>query len=218
MHAVRRQIVEILKEASGATVAELAEKLEMAPVSVRHHLDILQGENLISVGRVERKGNVGRPQQVYSLTVQAMALFPNNFASLAAGLVRQLKQVLPAEQVTVAFTAMAADLAKEAHPAQLAELCMEDRLEQIANFLTARGYLARWEDVAGEEGVFLLHKHNCPYSGVSGEHRELCQMDQKLVNELTGASCLRVRSMVEDGGCCTYRVTESMPVELLLMA
>jgi DNA-binding transcriptional ArsR family regulator len=125
---VRRQIVEILKEASGATVAELAEKLEMAPVSVRHHLDILQGENLISVGRVERKGNVGRPQQVYSLTAQAMALFPNNFASLAAGLVRQLKQVLPAEQVTVAFTAMAADLANEAHPAQLAELCMEDRL------------------------------------------------------------------------------------------
>ena len=112
MHAVRRQIVEILKEASGATVAELAEKLEMAPVSVRHHLDILQGENLISVGRVERKGNVGRPQQVYSLTAQAIALFPNNFASLAAGLVRQLKQVLPAEQVTVAFTAMAADLAK----------------------------------------------------------------------------------------------------------
>ncbi|MFZ4661483.1 MAG: helix-turn-helix domain-containing protein, partial [Caldilineaceae bacterium] len=64
MHAVRKSILEILKEQrSGATVAELAERLEMAPVSVRHHLDILQGDNLICIERLERKGSVGRPQQ-----------------------------------------------------------------------------------------------------------------------------------------------------------
>ena len=71
MHAVRKHILEILKERNGATVAELADCLEMAPVSVRHHLDILQGDNLICVERLERKGNVGRPQQVYALTADA---------------------------------------------------------------------------------------------------------------------------------------------------
>ena len=54
MHSVRQSILEILKESGTATVADLAERLEMAPVSVRHHLDILQGDNLIRVGRVER--------------------------------------------------------------------------------------------------------------------------------------------------------------------
>ncbi len=61
VHAVRKHILEILKETGGATVAELADRLEMAPVSVRHHLDILQGDGLICIGRVERTGSVGRP-------------------------------------------------------------------------------------------------------------------------------------------------------------
>ena len=76
MHAVRKHILELLKERDGATVAELAESLKMAPVSVRHHLDILQGDNLISVDRLERKGNVGRPQQIYALTHCCQRTFP----------------------------------------------------------------------------------------------------------------------------------------------
>src|SRR5687768_16664802 len=106
MHAVRNHILQIQKERDGATVAELAEGLEMAPVSVRHHLDILQGDALIYVERLERKGNVGRPQQVYALTPSADEHFPDNFAALAGSLVRQLKQTLPPEQVEIAFRAI----------------------------------------------------------------------------------------------------------------
>ena len=54
VHLVRKHILDILKERSGATVAELAGCLEMAPVSVRHHLDILQGDNLIRIDRLAR--------------------------------------------------------------------------------------------------------------------------------------------------------------------
>ena len=86
MHAVRKQILQILKETEGSTVAELAARLGMAPVSVRHHLDILQGDNLICIARVQRKGCVGRPQQVYVLTPEAGHYFPNNFAALAGNL------------------------------------------------------------------------------------------------------------------------------------
>jgi len=99
VHTVRKSILEILKEQrDGATVAELAERLAMAPVSVRHHLDILQGDNLICVQRLERKGNVGRPQQIYTLTAEANCYFPNNFAGLADKLVTQIKQILPPDQ------------------------------------------------------------------------------------------------------------------------
>lgn len=207
MHAVRKHILEILKETGGATVAELAERLEMAPVSVRHHLDILQGDNVIRVGRLERTGTVGRPQQFYVLTNEASELFPNNFAALAAGLVVQMKRMLPPEQVKVAFQAMARELATDSAPDQLAQLPIEERLERIATFLSERGYLARWEiDPTGAEGSYLLHKYNCPYSGVSGEHRELCLMDELLVNELVGHPCARTGSVADNNVCCTYRV------------
>lgn len=229
MHAVRKQILEILKEQNrGATVAEIAEQLEMAPVSVRHHLDILQGDNLICVDRLERKGSVGRPQQIYTLTAEAVTYFPNNFAVLAGKLVDQLKHLLPPEQIRSAFRSMAQEMAAECDGLH-AEMSIEERLTQITDFLNAHGYLARWEmidtdaddDLFGAivhqcheehssitvvEGDLLIHKYNCPYAGVSNQHSELCLMDKALIDALTGCSCERIASMAEGSSCCTYRV------------
>lgn len=218
MHAVRKNILEILKETGGATVAELAERLDMAPVSVRHHLDILQGDAMIRVGRVERNGAVGRPQQFYVLTAEAATLFPDNFAALAAGLVRQMKGILTPDQLQCAFHALAHEIAAESDVNEWGELPLEARLERVADFLNQRGYLARWEAdesaAGGQGGGFLLHKYNCPYSGVSGEHRELCAMDQMLIDELIGRHCCRVNSMAENSNCCTYAVSAAGPATL----
>ena len=203
MHPVRKRILELLKETGGATVAELAARLEMAPVSVRHHLDILQGDDLICVDRVARKGSVGRPQQVYALTDEASSYFPNDFAALAGRLVGQLKETLTPEQVTRAFCAMARETAHECGSAEIADLPIEERLETVAAFLTARGYLASWEP--SDDGGYLLHKHNCPYAAISSQHTELCLMDQVLIDTLLDQPCRRIESMANDYRC-TYQV------------
>lgn len=221
MHAVRKRILEILKEQGNATVAELARELGMAPVSVRHHLDILQGDNLICIDRVRRKGSVGRPQQVYALTDEANALFPNDFANLAANLVQELKRILPPEEVERAFESIARNMAEEMPGHGQTGLSLEERLEQITDYLNQRGYLARWEraddDAQGEQTpVYLIHKHNCPYAGVSDEHPELCMMDQALIDELVGGHCERTQSMVGNQLCCTYRVAVVEPAEIVL--
>ena len=141
VHLVRKHILEILKERSGATVAELAGCLEMAPVSVRHHLDILQGDNLIRVDRLARTGAVGRPQQVYALTDNADQYFPDNFAALASGLLRQLRQMLPPEKFQVALKAMAQEFGAPLDAGGDETAPTERRLDQIVDFLTERGYL-----------------------------------------------------------------------------
>lgn len=206
MHAVRQHILEILKERSSATVADLADSLQMAPVSVRHHLDILQADNLICVERVERSGAVGRPQQVYALTPEANEHFPDNFAALAQGLLRQLKQLLPPEQVEQTVQSIAHDFCAEFVAAELTGLPAEQRLDQVIAFLNERGYFARWEEDAGAEDGYLLHKCNCPYAAISSDHHELCLMDQALINKLVGQPSARIVSMTDHGTCCTYRI------------
>lgn len=219
MHAVRKHILEILKESGGATVAELAERLDMAPVSVRHHLDILQGDNLIVVGRIERTGSVGRPQQIYQLTDDAGELFPNNFAVLATSMARQIKQILPPEQVNAVFQSLADEMIAEVDVAHLAALPLTERLDRVTDFLNDRGYLARWEACSDDDNAFVLYKHNCPYAGMSGEHRELCTMDQMLIDRLVGVHCDRTASVANNDRCCAYRIdTESrgIPVDFTL--
>lgn len=219
MHAVRKHILEILKESGGATVAELAERLDMAPVSVRHHLDILQGDNLIKVGRIERTGSVGRPQQIYQLTDDADELFPNNFAVLAASMARQLKHILPREQVDAVFHSLADEMIAEVNVTELAALPLPERLDCVTDFLNDRGYLARWEPGADGGESYVLYKHNCPYAGMSGEHRELCMMDQMLIDRLVGVHCDRTASVANNDRCCTYRIdgeSRGIPVDLTL--
>jgi len=218
VHAVRKHILEILKEGNGATVAELADKLEMAPVSVRHHLDILQGDNLILVERIERKGKVGRPELIYALTEDATSYFPNNFAALAGNLVRQLKQILPQEQVECAFRSLAHELAGELSGEEMAEASFETRLERVTAFLNERGYLAHWEHAGDSlEAGYLLHKCNCPYAGVAGQHSELCLMDQTLMDDLLGKPCQRTASILVNHRCCTYHIGHVEPTEIRLV-
>lgn len=210
MQTVRRRILEILKRRKSATVSELARQLDMAPVSVRYHLDILQGDNLIEISTVRREGNVGRPKQIYTLTREADSHFPDNFAPLTAGLVNQLKKALEPEQVNDAFCALAHEMAQDLCLEGVDDTGVEARLGRVADFLNDRGYLARWEKVAPSTSerheTYLLHTFNCPYAGVSLEHRELCQMDLALMQSLLEHPCQRTGSLAEEHHCCTYAI------------
>ncbi|MBM4432220.1 MAG: helix-turn-helix domain-containing protein, partial [Chloroflexi bacterium] len=97
---VRQRILNILKERGQATVADLATALDRAPVSLRHHLDILQKQELIRTAGVQRRNCRGRPRHIYVLTEAASRFFPHSYVTLADELLKEMKQRLPAEQVT----------------------------------------------------------------------------------------------------------------------
>ena len=198
----RFRILEIIKEQGDVTVAELALRLEMAPVSVRHHLDVLQGENLISSPRVRRPGTVGRPQQIYALTEAANAHFPRNHESLAVRMLDEIKAVLPADQLYAMFERMADGVARDASPLP-EDAPLELRVQHAVDFLNTKGYLARCEK---HDGHFLLYTLNCPYAGVAEQHRELCSMDLHLMNRLLGVSPTPVTRLSEGGCRCMYRI------------
>lgn len=201
MQSIRSRILETLKEMGQASAASLAARLNVPPVTARYHLDILQGDNLVTAAKVRRPGAVGRPQQFYSLTAEADAHFPDNFVLLTTGVVRQLKQMLPAEEVEGCFRTLAEEMAQPLVSESPQDEKMDERMQRVVSFLNERGYLARWEQETGQ-----LHTHNCPYAGVSSEHRELCCMDLALIESLSGRGCEVVRTIAEGGRCCSYQM------------
>jgi predicted ArsR family transcriptional regulator len=200
VQSVRRRITEILKENGSATVAELAESLGMAQVSVRHHLDILVGEDLVELTGVRRRDGAGRPSQVYALTHNAISLFPQRNAQLASNVLSELKAMLPQEEVAQLLVRVAERTVSEA-PKPREGQTVEERLEQVAAFLGQKGYSARWEAC---EGHFELHACNCPYSGVAEQHPELCLMDHAMIKGLL-PDAERAYSQIIDGSTrCAY--------------
>ena len=204
MQAIRSRILETLKQVGQASAGTLADRLDVPPVTVRYHLDILLGDNLIAVSKDKPRGAVGRPQKLYSLTAQADAHFPDNFAPLTTGVVRQMKQLLPADKVEGCFRMLAEEMAQPLAQDSPADERLDERMERVVSFLNERGYMAQWEPDSA-----LLHTHNCPYSGVASEHRELCCMDLALIESLSGQSCERIRAIADGGRSCSYYVQEN---------
>jgi predicted ArsR family transcriptional regulator len=209
MQQTRQHILEILRERGEATVDELVKALHtrirhhITSVTVRHHLDILRSEDLVSEPKVRRSGAPGRPQYVYSLTEKARRQFPNNYHHLIDHLFQQLKARLTASEVNVILEGVADQMAAEAELPPLDEIPMSARLDHIVNYLNAHGYEASWE--SAPEG-YILRTCNCPYHHLTAEHGELCGMDMRLISALLGVVPRNLGRIAEADESCAYLI------------
>jgi predicted ArsR family transcriptional regulator len=201
MQATRQRILELLRDARILTVEELAAKLELTPVTVRHHLDILKSDGLVEVPEVRRRDAPGRPQYTFQLTPAALAFFPKNYQSFTNLMLTEINTSMPAEQMEQILGNVAARMAAEAAiPGPDAP--REQRLQAAVDYLNSRGYVAEW--LQEPDGAYVLRTHNCPYHEVSHEHGELCSMDLRLVTQLLGAEPARRERLSAGGTCCCY--------------
>lgn len=179
MQEVRKRILQIIQERGQATVAELAEILGMAPVSVRHHLDILQGDGLIQVDGVRRRPGAGRPQHVYTLTPQAIEVFPKNYDGVLHHLLAELRASCSPAEMEGLVRRVAARMAAELADEVTAVATWEDRLDALVAALNERGYMARWEK---DEQGYRVILANCPYAGLIDTFHEFCQLDLTMLS------------------------------------
>ena len=66
MSSTREQVLQILLNRQRSTINELADAVNINPISVRHHITRLEAEGLVT-SEEERHG-VGRPRRIYFLT------------------------------------------------------------------------------------------------------------------------------------------------------
>ena len=197
MQNVRQRILQIIQERGQATVADLAEALGMAPVSVRHHLDILQGDGLIRVDGVRRRSGAGRPQHVYSLTPEALEVFPKNYDGLLDHVLSELEESWSPEQLEAFLRRIARRMAAEFVRDGGEPSSLESLLDQVVAFLSEKGYMAHWERRNGEYAITLA---NCPYAGLIDTHTQLCRLDEYLIQYLTmGSSVPRAETTIREG-------------------
>jgi predicted ArsR family transcriptional regulator len=200
MQATRQRIVELLREQGEATVEELAETVGLTQMAIRHHLNVLQSDNLVITTRVRRQKAPGRPQQLYSLTEVANGLFPEDYYSLSKYLLDELNLVM-GYQGTVTFLQQIARRLVAETPAVMAGQGFDERLGQVVGFLTKNGFVSRWEKL---DNGYTIHTLTCPFRQIARTHRELCEMDMALIRYLLSVEPRRTSCIVDGGDRCTY--------------
>ena len=201
----RQAILDYLKERGPATVDELARVLKLNSVTVRHHLDILRGEELIAEPVVRHRNKPGRPQYAYGLSEKASTRFPKNYCELAGKLLEEVKSSAPPGSINVIFEGVASRLAASA-PKCGSDRPAAEHLDRAVAFLNDHGYVASWE--VAPDG-YLLHTCNCPYEALAKGNPELCAMDLSLAANLLGGTVERVSRVLDGAASCSYRLAAS---------
>jgi predicted ArsR family transcriptional regulator len=196
----RDLIVRTMRKQGKCTVKELAEAASVSPVSVRHHLASLQAQGLIEVE--ERRHGVGRPQHVYSLSEQALELFPTRYLRLTNRLIDEIKESLPEGKVIELFAAVASSMA-ESYAQQLKGLPLEERMQRLTELLSNEGFEA---DMQHRGDSLVIRELSCPYLRVGQEHPEVCQVDQDFIATALSLPVERVTCLLEGDAHCSYEV------------
>lgn len=197
----RATIVEHLRGATDASVAQLAARLDISEVATRRHLGVLEDEGLV-VARTVNQGR-GRPAARYQLTDDAIRLFPSAHDQLANDALDYLAQTHGRSGVR--------DFLRWRLERQLAQLDdvvtadeVEDRLAQLAEALSEAGFSAA---VEADGTGFTLTQQHCAIETVAREHPELCAYEAATFAKVLGSDVrLRRRTTLAGGApacvCC----------------
>ena len=143
MQVTRERILEILKERGQVTVDELSQELGLTAVTVRHHLDILRGEGLVSTPLSRRRKAPGRPKYVYTLTERASAYFPKRYDHLTSQILKEVRAHFSPDEIDQMMRRIGEQIASRATLPTQSDF--EIRLVATVEYLRELGYMPRWE-------------------------------------------------------------------------
>src|SRR3989304_1249816 len=189
VESTRTKVVEILRRGE-STIDELTQVLDLAPATVRRHLDILQRDGFVGVRPVRRE--TGRPHYVFSLTDLAEDLLPHHFLRLTRRLLEAGAPPL--------FERLAEGLART-YGSRVSGVSLAERLDQAVAALAEEGLT--FEVVPKDEGAYLLLGSECPCrlvtDGPAGPRRH----DEGLLSRLLDADVRPAPDLAEG---CAYLV------------
>jgi DeoR family transcriptional regulator, suf operon transcriptional repressor len=200
----RDRILQTILLRERCTVNELAENVQINPVSVRHHLSRLEAEGLIT--SEETRHRVGRPLRFYNLTEKGRENFPTRYISLTMRLLEQLKESVPPVFIKGLFTQIAQDMASN-YRAEMDGLPMDQRMELVKQFLAREGFNIEVEKFGDS---YHIRESNCPYFQVGQTHPEVCSLDQTLISTLLDIPAHKVQCLLHGDSHCTYIVPSDM--------
>jgi DeoR family transcriptional regulator, suf operon transcriptional repressor len=205
MSSTRDLVLRTLLVQPRCTVIELADKVGISPISIRHHIASLEADGLI--GSEDERHGVGRPRQLFFLTERGMEHFPTRYVRLTIRLLEHLKETMPEAMVNKLFIHMAKDLAKDlAEGTETKNLSMEERLNLVKDLLRREGFSIEWEQL--DDG-YQIHEASCPYYFIGQNHPEVCAVDQILISTVLSVPAEKVKCILNGDSNCTYLVSDT---------
>ncbi len=213
MGTTRNEVLRTLLKRQRSTINELAEAVDINPISVRHHISKLEAEGFVT-SEEERHG-VGRPRRLYFLTNAGMEQFPSRYLNLSILLLEKLKESLPQKTVNKLFKEMATEMVNnQIAKIDLSSLDVNERIELIKELLLNEGFTVE-VNIKGEG--LEIKETSCPYKHVGSEHPEICLVDETMITQVLATSVEKTHCVLDGDPYCCYVTPTTMIPEIRIV-
>jgi predicted ArsR family transcriptional regulator len=204
MQETRKNILEYLRHHGSASVHELAEHLELSVGTVRHHLNVLERDNMVE--NQEIRHGVGRPRLAYTLSAAGLEAFPKKYDWLSNALLDELKARLEPNMVSTVLRGIARRVLDKYQP-ELEGTTLQKRAEILVQIMSKEGFETQLEHT--EDGRIRIIQNSCPYRSVVQEHHEVCQLDAEMIHQVLQRPIQRKCCMLNGDHSCIF---EAIPL------
>jgi predicted ArsR family transcriptional regulator len=200
------QILEYLQRNGSATIKELEQFLGVTTTAVRQHLAALQAENLIERRTIH--SGVGRPHHAYFANENARQLFACHCDDLALTMLDEMYK-MEGEQRVAQLLARVSDRLANRYARAVQSPVLHERVQEMAAALGEQGVLT--EVTPRDDDTIVLKTYNCPYHELAQEYREICDMDQEMIQQVLGSEVALSACIMNGDGGCSFVVTRNTP-------
>jgi len=201
------QIVEYLQRHSSATIKELEQMLGVTSSAVRQHLNGLQAAGYVARSTV--KAGVGRPYHAYSATDNFRKLFDCHCDDLALTMLEEMFEMVGQDNISHLLKRVSGRLANR-YAGSVKSPVLLNRVQEMAGVLGRLGVLT--DVIAQDSNTIMLKAYNCPYHELAQEHRQICDMDQEMMQQVLGHDVALNACIMDGDGGCSFIVTKDQTV------
>ena len=196
----RLLILDYLRKRQTASVHDLSVALSMTGANVRHHLAVLESNDLIELISQRREPR-GRPVKVYGLSRRVLG---DGVVGLAGAMFESLLRDASLTVQEARLRSVASHLGGNNIPGR--DTLLTRRLALAIDRLNELHYQARWE--AGINGARII-LGCCPYAAIIAAYPELCGMDAYLLEQRIGSpveQTAKLHPSTKGYPFCTFQV------------
>jgi len=205
MDPTSERILRQLKTHGPQGSTALAEALGVSTEAIRQQVQKLLDETLIA-GEQERPSGAGRPRQLWSLTAEGHARFPDAHAQLAVDLIASVRALFGEAGVDKLVDARRDENRRQYLDTLTGTRTLADRVRRLAAIREREGYMARAEKDGRD---WLLIEDHCPICAAARTCQGFCRAELELFQEVLGeeVSVKREQHLLAGARRCVYRIS-----------
>lgn len=194
----------LLKKRGPQTLLEIAKELKITTEGARFKLQKLAGDQLVK-STTQVKGR-GRPQQIWSLTNQGHARFPDSHADLTVKLIQLIRQTLgePAMETIISENEKAGIFKYSEHLRGANDL--EEKVRKLAEIRNQEGYMAEYQV---QDDAYLLIENHCPICAAAQACQGFCRSELNTFQQVLGQNVQvqRIDHILAGARRCAYKIS-----------